>query len=145
LVGIDKSKSAALEIFITDNEIDEVRKLNQIDGKIYPESQFPRSESLLRGFHWREEERPKSIEDLFSDDPPLKLPKIQGLADYVPAEDFFDEELIERVEKAESTEDVKKDAPTKAGRNIPKAKTKTDSINPKKPTLKPVTQKPKKP
>src|SRR5690606_10741588 len=128
LVGIDKSKSAALEIFITDNEIDEVRKLNQIDGKIYPESQFPRSESLLRGFHWREEERPKSIEDLFSDDPPLKLPKIQGLADYVPAEDFFDEELIERVEKAESTEDVKKDAPTKAGRNIPKAKTKTDSI-----------------
>lgn len=133
LVGIDKSKSAAIEIFISDNEIDEVRKLNQIDGKIYPESEFPKSESILRGFNWREEERPKSIEDLFVDDPPLVLPKIQGLGNFEPAEDFFDDELMERVEKAEATEKVKKDEPTKAGRNIPKEKVQLDSLPNKKP------------
>lgn len=133
LVGIDKSKSAAIEIFISDNEIDEVRKLNQIDGKIYPESEFPKNESILRGFNWREEERPRSIEDLFVDDPPLVLPKIKGLDDFEPAEDFFDDELRERVEKAEATEKVKKDAPTKAGRNIPKKPVQIDSISNKKP------------
>ena len=38
----------------------------------------------LEVFDWREDERPKSVEDLFSDDPPLNLPVIKGLEDYVP-------------------------------------------------------------
>ena len=71
------------------------------------------------------------MEDLFKDDQPLILPKIKGLDDYVPAEDFFDEELMERVEKAESEEIQEEDKPSKAGRNIPKQSTDQDSI-PKK-------------
>src|SRR5690606_23563051 len=74
LVGIDKSKSAAIEIFITNNEIDQVKKIKEVTGTVYPESMFPKNESLLRGFNWREEERPTSVEDLFSEDPPLEIP-----------------------------------------------------------------------
>ena len=95
LVGIDKSKSGKIRILLEDKEISEVRKINQIDGIIYPESEFPEIEKLLKGFDWREDERPQSVEDLFSDDPPLKLPIIKGLEDYVPQEDFFEEDLSE--------------------------------------------------
>lgn len=92
LIGIDKAKSGSIIIYLSENEIDEVRKINRIDGIIYPESEFPKNEKLLKGFDWREEERPRSVEDLFSDDPPLVLPVITGLEDYEPQENFFDED-----------------------------------------------------
>ncbi|WP_233702477.1 OstA-like protein [Hyunsoonleella flava] len=98
LVGIDKSKSGLINILINNNEIEEVRKINQIDGNIYPESQFPKNEKILKGFDWREEERPKSVEDLFKDDPPLELPIIKGLDDYIAEEDFFDEEALKNAD-----------------------------------------------
>lgn len=93
LVGIDKAKSGSIKILLSNNDIDEVRKINRIDGIIYPESDFPKNEKLLKGFDWRDEERPRSVEDLFSDDPPLELPIIKGMEDYVPQEDFFTEEM----------------------------------------------------
>jgi len=70
-----------------------------------------------------------SVEDLFKDDPPLNLPIIQGLEDYVPPEEFVDDALIERIENAE---DKTSSIPNKAARNIPKR----DSIAPLKPLLK---------
>ncbi len=118
LVGIDKSKSGSIIIFITDREIEEVRKINQIDGDIYPESKYPKNEKLLKGFDWRDDERPRSVEDLFKDDPPLVLPVIKGLEDYVPQEDFVDEDLLERIKKADSAANSKENS--KASRNLPK-------------------------
>lgn len=97
LVGIDKSKSGLINILISDNTIDEVKKINQVDGNIYPESKYPENEKILKGFDWREKERPKSVEDLFVDDRPLKLPVIKGLEDYVPQEEFFDKSIKDRV------------------------------------------------
>ena len=130
LVGIDKSKSGSIKIWVSKNAIDELRKLNQIGGMTYPESDFPENERILQGFNWREEERPQSVDDLFSDDPNLILPKIKGLEDYKPQEDFFDEDLRNRVEKAgqNSSYKDKKDLPSnpnKAARKVP--------INPVKP------------
>ena len=93
--------------------------LDQVDGDIYPESKFPENARKLRGFDWREEERPKSVEDLFKDDPPLVLPIIKGLGEYVPQEDFFDDALLKRVEDAKP-KDAKKDDQQKASRTIPK-------------------------
>ena len=93
LVGIDKSKSASIKIWVTENEIDKLKKINQIDGYTYPESDFPENEKFLKGFSWREDERPKSIEDLFVDDPPLVLPKIKGIKDQSKEKYFFNEEL----------------------------------------------------
>ena len=119
LVGIDKSKSGSINIRIVENEVEEIRMIQQIDGDIYPEEDFPKNVRKFKGFDWRDEERPKSVEDLFKDDPPLNLPIIKGLEDYVPQEEFFDENLLKRVEKASDENSGKEN---KAARNIPKKK-----------------------
>ena len=137
LVGIDKSKSGRIKILITDREVDEVRKLNQIDGDIYPESKYPENEKLLRGFDWRDDERPRSVEDLFKDDLPLVLPIIKGLEDYVPQEDFFDDGMLERIDEADKEAKTTKDEPPKASRNLPqRVKNKQDSLKVSRPALK---------
>ena len=125
LVGIDKSKSGSIKVWITENTIDEMRKYNQIGGKTHPEIEFPENEKILKGFHWRDSERPTSVEDLFKDDPPLVLPTIKGLDAYIPQEQFFDSKLLERVEKARpkpiKSLDKSKLKPTnKAARKLPK-------------------------
>ncbi|MGR7813592.1 OstA-like protein [Lacinutrix undariae] len=117
LVGIDKSKSGLISIKIVDNAIDEIRLINQIDGNLYPESKFPKKTRKLRGFDWREDERPTNVEDLFKDDEPLVLPIIKGLEPYVPQEDFFDEDLLKRIEDAH---DKTSTTENKADRHTPK-------------------------
>ncbi|MBT8254389.1 MAG: hypothetical protein KJN68_10485, partial [Bacteroidia bacterium] len=135
LVGIDKSKSGNMKIWITDNTIDEVRKLKQIDGTTYPESEFPKQEALLSGFDWREKERPQRVEDLFVDDPPLELPLIEGLTEPDPEAPFFDSSLLERAEKAnKEAKAMQVIKPNKASRNIPKPKTEKIEKNQIKPT-----------
>lgn len=132
LVGIDKSQSATINIQIEDSEITEISKLKQIDGMIYPEEEFPKNARLFRGFDWREDEQPMSVEDLFKDDPPLILPIIRGLDEYIPQEEFFDEALMERVE---ATKKDKDDTTSKAARQIPTKETDTilkqDKVQPK--------------
>jgi len=125
LIGIDKSMSGQINIKIIDNTIEEIRLLQQIDGTLSPQSKFPDNISKFKGFDWREEERPKSVEDLFKDDPPLILPKIKGLDDYVPQEEFFDDALLKRIDEAEvkttgeedEQEEIKEN---KAARQLPK-------------------------
>ena len=107
LVGIDKSKSGAIKILLSDNAIYEMRKYNQIGGNTYPELDFPENEKILRGFNWRESERPTSVEDLFKDDPPLSLKIIKGLDAYTPQEEFFDSNLLERIKEAQPKSDTK--------------------------------------
>ncbi len=120
LIGIDKSKSGSIKISIVNRDIEEVRKINQIDGDIYPESKYPKNEKLLKGFDWREDERPNSVKDLFADDPPLVLPVIKGLEDYVPQKDYVDEDVLERVKKAEKEAKPTSKEKSKASRNLPK-------------------------
>lgn len=118
LTGIEKGKSGKIKVWITDSTIDEIRKIKQIDGKVYPEGQFPENEMYLHGFDWREDERPKSVEDLFKDDPPINLPIIKGLEDYIPQEDFFDDALLKRVKESNKGAPSKTKG-NKAARNIP--------------------------
>ncbi len=118
LIGINKSKSGSINMKIENNEIVETRFINQVDGDIYPESEFPENARKLRGFVWRDDERPKNVEDLFNEDPPLVLTVIRGLDAYVPQEEFFDEALMQRVEDAKP-QDAKEDEVQKASRNIP--------------------------
>ncbi|HMR16645.1 MAG TPA: hypothetical protein PKD13_09190, partial [Mariniflexile sp.] len=100
LVGIDKARSGSISILFADGDIEEYTRFNQIDGSLYPESKYPEKEKRLKGFDWRENERPLSVEDLFKDDEPVILPVIKGLEDYIPQDSFFDEELLERVKQA---------------------------------------------
>ncbi len=123
LIGIEKSKSADIEMYFENKELTELRKLRQFDGKLYTEEDFPANARKLRGFDWREDERPASVEDLFVDDPPLNLPVIKGLEPYNDEEEFFNDDLIGRVKKADQeAEDknlIKKDEKPKASRNVP--------------------------
>ncbi len=120
LTSIDKAKSGSIRMFFKDDDIEEFIRLNQADGKSYPESKFPEKEKLFKGFDWREDERPRSVEDLFKDDPPFVLPIIKGLDDYVPEEDFFDDDLLDRIDKADKESNTKKEETPKASRNLPK-------------------------
>lgn len=120
LVGIDKSKSGSINIKIAEKAVEEIRLINQIDGELSPESMFPKTGKRLRGFDWRGEERPLSVEDLFKDDPPLELPIIKGLEAYIPPEEFVDDNVTERVEAAGKATPKK---PNKAARNLPKKPT----------------------
>jgi lipopolysaccharide export system protein LptA len=117
LIGINKSKSGSINIKIENNDVETIRLLNKIDGDLSPESLFPKNANRLRGFDWRGDERPNSVEDLFKDDPPLVLPKIKGLDDYIPQEDFFDEAVLQRIDSAKP-QDITKE--NKAARNVPK-------------------------
>ena len=135
LVGINKSKSGSINMQF-DGPYKLVTLINQIDGEIYPESQFPKNARTFRGFDWRGDEQPKSIEDLFSDDLPYKLPIIQGLSPYVEDEEFIDEALLKRVDDAGKKD---KDKINKAGRQLPKplesTKTEANPVKKKKRTF----------
>lgn len=100
LVGIDKSKSGKIKIWLSDNTIEEIRKINQVEGNTIPEEDFLEKDKLLIGFEWRETERPKSVQDLFIDDPPLNLKKIKGLNSPVPKQ-LNNDMLINTLEKGE--------------------------------------------
>jgi hypothetical protein len=77
LVGISKMKSSN-NIFITlnNNKINTVDFNVKPDGKTYPPSQLPEEEKLLKGFIWREDERPISKEAIFISNEVKPLKKI---------------------------------------------------------------------
>ena len=79
LVGINKMMSSK-NIFITlgDNQIEQVDFIQKPEGKTYPPSEFEKlneNEKLLKGFIWREDERPKKKEDIFIKDVTDEVPK----------------------------------------------------------------------
>lgn len=119
LIGINKSKSSDINIKITGKTIDEIRLLKQIDGDLYPESKFPENARLLRGFNWREDERPKNVEDLFKDDPTFVLPVIKGIEDPLEEVDFFDNKMIDRIENSQKEENKNEGKENKAARQLP--------------------------
>ena len=54
-----------LKIYFKSNEIEKIQKINQIDGKTYPEEGFTENIKLLKGFNNRLNEKILSIKDLF--------------------------------------------------------------------------------
>lgn len=125
LISIDKSKSGSISILFFEGDIDEYTRFNQVDGDSYPESKFPEKEKFLKGFDWREDERPLSVDDLFKDDPPFVLPVIKGLEDYVPQEDFIDD-IAERLKKAHKKINTNS---IKASRHLIKPNNKNYTVN----------------
>lgn len=125
-IGLDKARSANIEMHFEEGGIYYYKRLIAAEAKTYPEDQIPKGALRLKDFDWREEERPLSVEDLFKDDSPIDLPIIKGLEPAVPEEEFFDENLLNRVEKADKESkpkvrfgDTRDDKPLKASRQIP--------------------------
>ncbi len=83
LFGLNKIISSSINITFYNNQIEIINYIGNPEGDLMPDSMFPKNTRKLRGFNWRGEEQIKSIEDLFKDDAPLLLPKINGLQDRI--------------------------------------------------------------
>lgn len=57
--------SSNIEFVLDNGEIETIKYITKSDGKTYPPSKFPDDLRKLKGFIWREEEQPKSKEDIF--------------------------------------------------------------------------------
>ena len=89
LIGIDKSKSASIEILFSDKSIDEVYKRKKPGGDIFPESLFLEQSQTFEGFNWRGDEMLLSKEDVFKGEAPFVLTKIEGIPLPEIDESFF--------------------------------------------------------
>jgi len=67
LIGIDKTTCSALQMNFLDGEINDITFLVSPNGDVYPEEELPINERTLKGFAWRKEERPETINDLFDE------------------------------------------------------------------------------
>ncbi len=66
LIGINKNVSSRINMTLDGNTIDSMTFFTNVDGDIYPEKDLPENARKLRGFIWREDERIKSKDDLFT-------------------------------------------------------------------------------
>ena len=65
LIGINKCEGQMLSIFLVDKKMDRIKMTPESKGKMYPPGKMSEKEQKLRGFNWREEERPLCKEDIF--------------------------------------------------------------------------------
>mgnify|MGYP001384710232 CR=1 FL=1 len=77
-IGMNKTLSSSILIKFLNNEISEVSFYKSPDGDVISENNIIQNEMKLPGFIWRENERPETIKDLFSDsDKKLEIIEIQ--------------------------------------------------------------------
>lgn len=150
-VGLDKARSANIEMYFAEGGIYYYKRLIGSEANTYPEKDIPKGVKKLKDFDWRPDERPLGFDDLFKDDPPLNLPIIKGLAPALPEEEFFDEDLLNRLEQADLESkpkvrfgDARDDKPLKASRQIPTKQVRDDIKRANPNQSKPINKVPKK-
>jgi hypothetical protein len=109
LIGISKMQ-ASKNIFITleNNEISTIKFFTMATGNTYPPSKLPDTERLLKGFAWRENERPLTKEDIFIHDNiiPKTTPKMNPAISPEETGEVIDEEIGKVVEVDKTTKTV---------------------------------------
>lgn len=91
LIGINKAISSAINITFEDREIRFIDYEEDPENITYMPKDLPKNARKLKGFVWRGDEQILSKAQLFEDDPPLDLPKIEGIP--LPDEsNFFDDQ-----------------------------------------------------
>ena len=65
-MGVNKSESSYITIYLKDKGIQKITLINQIDGVLNPEKEITLDELKLEGFVWKEYLRPKRMEDIFN-------------------------------------------------------------------------------
>ena len=66
LIGIDKTTCSRLKMVTKENQIEDITFFVSPDGNLFPDKDLPLNERKLEGFIWREDERPNTIQELFS-------------------------------------------------------------------------------
>lgn len=67
LIGIDKTTCSSIIFELKDSQILTAKFITKPEGETYPPSNLPDNVRKLRGFVWREDERPMTKEDIFKD------------------------------------------------------------------------------
>ncbi len=119
LIGIDKSKSASIEILFTDNTIDEVYKRKKPGGDIFPESLFLDQPQTFEGFNWRGDEKLLSKDDVFKGEAPFILTKIEGIPLPEIDESFFKDPNENEDTSLSKNSDIKEGTLENREENIP--------------------------
>ena len=87
LIGIDKTSCSRLKMVNINNQIEEITFFVSPDGNLYPDKDLPVNERKLEGFIWRENERPNSILELFSNKDnqfqPAEIKKMKVPEDFI--------------------------------------------------------------
>ncbi len=65
LIGINKSVSSYMIIFLKDNKVKDILYLEKPDETLFPENELPPEEKILKGFKWLDEFRPKNKTEIF--------------------------------------------------------------------------------
>ncbi|WKK64852.1 OstA-like protein [Lutimonas zeaxanthinifaciens] len=68
LIGIEKTSCSEIHFSLRDGKIETSKFINLPDGQTYPPSKLPTAARKLRGFLWREAEKPMSKHDIFIKD-----------------------------------------------------------------------------
>ncbi len=68
LETVTKEIASDIEFTFAENEIIETKYFKLSEGKTFPPSEFPSEEKKFRGFIWRSDEQPLSVDDLFKKD-----------------------------------------------------------------------------
>ena len=65
LIGVNKCEGPMLSIFLKNNKMEHIKMTPESKGTMFPPGKLPEGQDKLRGFNNRNEERPKSKDDIF--------------------------------------------------------------------------------
>ncbi|WBX72686.1 hypothetical protein PG913_07125 [Tenacibaculum pacificus] len=74
---VTKEIASDIEFTLVKNNITETKYFKQSEGKTFPPSEFPSEEKKFKGFIWRSDEQPLTVEDIFKKDKVRSLPPIK--------------------------------------------------------------------
>lgn len=67
LIGVNRASGDIIDMRFAAKELNRVVFINEVKGTMYPISQVPEQEKILRGFQWLDARRPKTKFELFGD------------------------------------------------------------------------------
>ncbi len=73
LIGINRCEGQMLTIFLHNQKMEKIKMTPDSKGKMYPPGNIPEKEKKLRGFNWREVERPLCKDDIFKWETSVKV------------------------------------------------------------------------
>ena len=104
LIGINKIFCSRIKILFQDRQLIDAYYYDNVEGTLFQEENLPESDRKLKGLNWRGDEMITSKKDLFKDEKPFELTKIEGLPLPEVDKDFFDEETLKRINQNSSEE-----------------------------------------
>ena len=94
LIGIDKTTCSSMFFIFKENAVQEARFLTNPEGSTYPLSELPEDVRILRGFIWRDNERPKTKDAIFIKDPVTTPSKDDSETLVKPSEEILSKDNV---------------------------------------------------